>query len=286
MPLAAIPKLAADQTPQFTFRPATVDDAEQFSAWDAYRARTSALSFVRTPEQWRFEITERHADEVWKLNIFVIVNAQGEAVGYVAVRAAKEEIFYHCMSYVVGEKSSYLATFDDVLRHLKTFAEGFYATLPEMMPWNIIFDGGMPAAVDLMLQAMPGGRVLGDSYAWYLRVTDTGALIQQLAPVLETRLAESGANAYTGTLLIEFFDLTGLEITFERGKIISAVQRPFDQHEGMAGCPNHSFLNLVFGHRTMSELKHIYPEAGTRRDARVLLDALFPKQRAWLTPLA
>lgn len=286
LPFYAVPKLAKDEQPKYTFRMAALEDADRLTAWDQYRARTSRLSMVRTPDQWRFEIAGRRDNEVWKLYIHIIVNHQGEDVGYFAMRLANEFQFCACQSYVVGDQASYLDTWSDVTRQMKAHAEEYYQDKPDLMPGAIYFDSGMPEAIDAIVQATPGGRSLTNLYAWYLRVADLSIFIRQIAPVLEQRLKGSGANNYTGSLKIGYYDLTGLEITFEQGKIVDAVQRPFVLYEGDVSFPFHSFLNVLFGHRTWTELDYIYPEAGANAKARVLLDALFPKQRSWINGLA
>jgi len=241
---------------------------------------------VRTPEVWQFEIDKRHPDEVWRLHNFIIKNEQtGEDVGYVLLRAPKEFKYLGIMSYVVGEKSSYLETFDDVMRGIKAFVVDYYRDLPAMMPDAIYFDSGAPEAVDLMIQATPGGRMLPDTYAWYLRVPDYALFFRQIAPALEHRLRGSGANGYTGTFKVGFADLTGIEMTFAGGKLVDVVQRGFDLHEGDVRFPFHTFLNVVFGHHTQAELYHILPDSFANAKARVLLAALFPRQRSAIYPL-
>jgi predicted N-acetyltransferase YhbS len=286
LPFFAIPKLADDQKPKYTLRPAGVEDAEQLAQWDLYRARTCALSMPRSADLWRFEIAGRHPDEVWRLYPLVIVNTQtNEGVGYVLLRAPKEFKFYAMLSYIVGEKTSYLETFDDVMRGVKAFAEAFYREIPQFMPDVIALDSGVSEAVDTLIQSMPGGRLLPDTYAWYMRIPDIAAFIRHVAPVLERRLCDSGANCYTGSLTVAFSDLTGVEMKFEQGKIIDVVERPFDLYEGDARFAFHTFLNVVFGHRTQEELFHILPETFANGKARVLFNAMFPKQRSWLYPL-
>ena len=44
----------------------------------------------------------------------------------------------------------------------------------------------------------------------------------------------------------------------------------------------HSFLSIVFGHRTFDEVRHILPDTLANRDAAVLLDILFPKKQSMI----
>ncbi|HEX2620689.1 MAG TPA: hypothetical protein VHL11_11085, partial [Phototrophicaceae bacterium] len=157
--------------------------------------------------------------------------------------------------------------------------------LPDMPANAIVFDSGMPEAIDTFVKSTSSGRHIQNMYAWYLRVADTAAFIRHIAPVLEQRLAGSDANNYTGKLKIAYYDLTGLEITFEQGKIVDAAERKFDLYEGDASFPYYSFLNVLFGHRTFSELQTVYPEVIASPTAQILLQTLFPKQRSWINGL-
>lgn len=288
LPFYAVPALPENEQPRHTFRLATEADAEQLYAWDQYRARSARLAKIRTPDEWRFEISGRHDAEVWNAQLFIISDQAGDEVGYVMLRLPKEFKYCAVLGYVIGEKSSYLATWGDVTRHIKAFAPEFYQqqNLAHLTPDAIYFDSGSPEVVETILQATGGGRVLASNYAWYLRVEDVGRLLKHLAPALEKRLEGSVAHRYTGTLKIGFYELQGVELTFDQGKLVDAVQRPFVLHEGDVSYPFHSFLNVLFGHRTPVELHYAFPEAWANPTARVLLEVMFPKQRSWVNPLA
>jgi hypothetical protein len=46
--------------------------------------------------------------------------------------------------------------------------------------------------------------------------------------------------------------------------------------------PNHSFWNVVFGHRTLDELEYVLPDIWATSKATVLLGALFPKHPSFV----
>jgi hypothetical protein len=217
--------------------------------------------------------------------VFIITDRAGEEYGYVLVRAVKEGNWFACYSIVINENGSLINVYMDVLRGLKTFARDFYAELGKPASEAIYFSGDVPTMFDDLVLATPGGRVNPLLYAWYLRVPDLAAFIQHIAPVLERRLANSMAHGHTGTLTISLYDLTGLELTFEKGKLTKVEQRAFKLYEGDVGFPDHTFLNVLFGHRTQQEVLQLYPEAGAGPAARALLPVLFPKARAWVFPL-
>lgn len=49
-----------------------------------------------------------------------------------------------------------------------------------------------------------------------------------------------------------------------------------------AGHGRDRFLNVVFDHRTVGELRHILPKTWANTKASVLLPMLFPKRRSWI----
>jgi hypothetical protein len=52
-----------------------------------------------------------------------------------------------------------------------------------------------------------------------------------------------------------------------------------------AGFPWLTFLNVVFGHRTYEDMRHILPDIYCNANAQVLLDVLFPLKQSWLLGL-
>jgi hypothetical protein len=109
--------------------------------------------------------------------------------------------------------------------------------------------------------------------------------IEHVAPALERRLAATAQAGYTGELALDFYR-GGLRLAFESGKLIVAEdwQRPL-WGEAKAGFPPLVFSQLLFGHRSLHELRGIYPDVWAEGDAAPLLDALFPKRPSCLVPL-
>jgi hypothetical protein len=55
--------------------------------------------------------------------------------------------------------------------------------------------------------------------------------------------------------------------------------------EGDAGFPPDVFLQLLFGYRDLTELRHAFPDVWTKGEARALLPTLFPRRASWVVPL-
>lgn len=287
IPLAAIKPPKDDAAPQYRLRPATDADIPHLIAWDEYAARGHLLMTVRSEDEWRFELNGRtEPDHIWKLAVQIIEDAAGRGVGYVAMRQHGHEQWNQCLGWVVGPDSSYLATFENVLQGLKTWC---VAQKPEVERPFLTFGGAIPAVLETLMRRRYPATVRDQHYAWYLRAVSPARLICDLAPVLEARLADSPANRYTGELTINLFDLTGLHIKFDGGRI-SAKDIPLDNpkahEEADATFAWHTFLNVVFGHRSVEELQYVLPETNANGKARVLFDAMFPRMHAMLMPIS
>lgn len=282
--LSAIADLKEGDTPKFTLRPVTNDDIPDLMAFDNYYAQGCLLSMVRTAEEWYYELNQRTS--LQKFNVLIVVNDEAESIGYLAVQPSDQYPSFYVLSYIIGEKSSYLMTFDDVMRGIKQYIDTYYADKPDLKPTRIGLDSGHSVFLDKIIRKVSSGVVRDSVYAWYMRVKDVGALLRHLAPVLERRLEGSGANRYTGELKIAFYDLTGVTLTFEAGKLTSAKQVPMHENDAHAAFPYYYFLDVIFGRRSVDEITHIMPEARANRNATILLDALFPKKRSWLMALA
>lgn len=277
VPFAASPALKRDDQPEFTLRPASVVDIPDIMACDDFIAQQTLLSALRDARMWRYEILERSAGSLANADVQMIVNSDDENVGYVMLAPLnKERPVLGCWRFVVGEKASYLAVYADVLRALKAYVQDRDGSAHML---------SLPSSLHETLETLVlhsfGGRVQPFPYAWYLRVADRVRFMQRIAPVPEQRLWHSGAHRYSGTLKIGFYDFTTLELIFEDGRLTTVQQGTTDEVESLdARFPYHMWLNLVFGHRTLAELRHIMPDVYANRTGAVLLDILFPKKRS------
>jgi hypothetical protein len=120
---------------------------------------------------------------------------------------------------------------------------------------------------------------IGLPYAWYLRVPDLVDFLHHIRPVLERRLAESAAVGYSGDFRLNFYR-SGVKLQFEKGKIYGVESYlPKDFSDGDVLFPGFSFLQVLFGYKTFSELSGSQPDCGANNDhGRALVKFLFPKK--------
>jgi len=116
-------------------------------------------------------------------------------------------------------------------------------------------------------------------YAWYVRVPDLPQFLQLITPVLERRLAASPMAAYNGEVRLDFYR-GGLRLTIERGRLtaIAPWQRPIWGERQHASFPPLVFLQLLFGRRSLAELREASPDVRALPEAAAVLEALFPKR--------
>ncbi len=280
LPVSAIPKLKDDQKPKFTLRRATTEDIPNIQKWESYEQRDAGLSIIR---DWEYELNRRSRNTVITLQVFIIQMVDGDDVGFVSVHMDQIYKSLDVWHYIMGETSSYLDTFDDVMRGIKSQADTFYADLDDdKYPVRIRFDSGVSPAVYTIIRKLDNGIVRDLIYTWYIRVEDLPAFIKHIAPVLEHRLAGSGANRFTGELKVGFYKLNGITITFADGKITEVVASAMTQYEGDAALPYDTFLNILFGHRTRREMAYVLPDIYSNRKAEILFESLFPKMRSMI----
>jgi hypothetical protein len=125
-------------------------------------------------------------------------------------------------------------------------------------------------------------------YAWYLRVPDLIDFLQHIGPVLVDRLSRSAYRGHTGEVKITFYR-HGLRLVFEKGRLsgIEPWSPTPKAHSGDAAFPDLTFLQLVFGYRSLDELDYAFMDCGWKNDAAYgLINALFPKAPSEVWPIS
>jgi len=116
-------------------------------------------------------------------------------------------------------------------------------------------------------------------YAWYLRVPDLPVFLRHIGPELEARLKGSAMAGYAGALKLNCYT-SQYRLEFDEGQLTAVepyrAQRFFD---GDAFFPGLTFLQLLFGYRSLEELRHAFSDCFAEEEKyALLLDILFPKR--------
>jgi hypothetical protein len=177
---------------------------------------------------------------------------------------------------------AWLAAAPAILRHLALAGRRLELATKEALAW-LYFRLGSEHPIYQALPTLlsPAGR----EYAWYVRVPDTAAFINHIAPALEFRLRRSVAAGHSGELLLNFYR-DGVRLVLTEGRV-AAEPWPEASHDlGSASFPDLTFLKILFGYRSIENVKTAFPDCRVKtEDARVLLEALFPKQTSLIWPV-
>jgi hypothetical protein len=278
----AIPTLKAGQAEAYRLRPLTLDDLPFVMPLYERECARWLVVCPRPEWLWRHTLTGYSPDS-WETRPFrVIETAEGRAVGYVAGSRDVFRKMYAISEIVVVEGQSLRAVMPSVMRAMKdlALAEG-EASQKEVVGLYLRFGREHP-----VFDAIPEmASVNRPPYAWYLRVADVPGFLRHVAPALEARLARSHLAGHTGELKVNEYQ-GGFRMVFENGTL-TAVEpwRRADGEEESASFPPLVFLQLLFGFRSLAELRYAYADCTANDEAAVLLEGLFPRQASFVIPV-
>lgn len=287
---AKIPKLKPDEEEPYRVRPAVETDIAIIDRLYRQGCQRYALNCEWDESLWRYELLGKHRDNANRSELRVIERQDGQVVGFLAHWSRNWGDRLAAFRYELLPGVSYGAVTPVVLRYLCAAGQAnseAEATGGEVKPCNLVelsFGQDHPA-----YQTMPS--VLNQKrrpYAWYMRVPDLPAFLRHISPVLEARLAESPLAGHSGELTITFYR-SGLLLGFEAGKLtkVEAWQPQPHGHSGDVGFPGLTFLHLLFGHRSLDELRYFYPDCWWDFDsAYALLNAMFPRKPSVIWPVS
>ncbi len=291
-----IPEKQGDAAEPYALRPATSDDIPQLTALYNQRRPTSLVWHDAIPAYWQFMTSfwddpdTRSRDAVtlgWYGRYYMLVRQDKAVVGSVWLGTRRWGRGLDAGPELSLDPQVNRAEIVPVLlRALRTQAmqtPGVNADTPACSEiiWQL---GRSNSFYDLLGEAL-APRV-EPPYAWYVRIADVPAFLRHIAPVLEERLANSVLAGYTGELKIDCYR-GGLYLRFAQGKLdqVEPWRPPIYGDEATAGSPALTLLQLLLGYRSLDELRAIYPDVWASDKARLLLEALFPKQHSMVEPL-
>jgi hypothetical protein len=121
-------------------------------------------------------------------------------------------------------------------------------------------------------------------YGWYIRVPDVAAFIRHIAPALERRIARGPLAGLTRSLTFDFYT-SGLRLDFQAGRLAQADNLPHGVEKPDGFFPPLVFLKLLFGYRSLSQIRSSFPDAYMSPDATPIVEALFPRKPSWMVEL-
>ncbi len=269
----------------YHLRHATASDARFLSDLDRRARMRYLLTASRDEVLWRYEVAGRDPESDESLEVRIVEDAKGNLTGYVCHARDLRNGALEVYGYELTNGVSWLEVTPFVLNEL--VETGHKRAPGEEKLASLTFVLGEDHPLHEAIPEPPLYRLdRHGHYAFYVRVPDLPGFLRRIAPVLEQRLAASVAAGHTGKLEVSFYG-GGLRIELERGKL-SGVEdwSPTVEEGGDAAFPDLTFLQLLFGHRSLEELDRAFADCSPGEgDARVLLRALFPRRPSDLWPV-
>jgi hypothetical protein len=277
-----VPKLKEGEDEPFHFRPAREEDLPFVAnLYDLGRARYR-VSCVRDAAMWRRELTTPANSEA-RRELVVIETAGGQPVGLLIHPPILWGGVAVANWYEVGPGTSWLAVTPAVMRYLWAAGQDIGARQGKPLDAFAFMLGpehpAYVAAGSHLVRTRP-------PYAYYVRVPDLPVFLRHVAPALEQSLAGSPAAGHSGELELSFYR-SGLRLVLEAGRL--ADVQPWDPpfvEAGDAHFPGLTFLQLLFGYRSLEELRYAFPDCWAGDEAIPVLAGLFPKQVSNVWPVS
>lgn len=233
-----------------------------------YSASAAGLDVypLRDEATWRYLLASERPDAMCH-QTWLVTGEAGATLGYFRVAE------YHFHAELTVDEASPLPVDAalTVLNHLKALAE---ARNEPGLRFNL------PAHHDLArLTHAYNGHDRG-AYAWQLMIPDIPALVRGVAPALERRLAASMFAGLTRDLRISFFR-EAFTLRFVEGRLVEVTDLTGEGGADVS-MPVQAFTPLVMGWRSLEQLHEQYPDLGAWGHTRLLMETLFPPQRAWV----
>ena len=279
-----VPKLEAGQVEPCGFRPAVEADLPFITTVYLDGHARYPIACVRDESIWHYELRGRNPLATQPL--LIIERRNGEPLGFIRhqTRLGKR-LGFTVTCYELKPGASWLEitpvvirlmwqTGQEIARQSGKACTAFSFDLGEAHPVNVVFKERLPKVYR--------------SYAWYLRVSDLPGFVRHIAPALEKRLASSYACGYTGEKCVSFYR-GGLRLVFEQGRIAEVEPwKPASQvAEGDIAFPGLTFLQLLFGYRSLEDLRGSFADCWwNSNETRALFEALFPKKPSQVVALS
>src|SRR5574341_623174 len=274
-----VPRLKEGETAQYRIRPAVEAVLGFIASLYASSCQRYRLSCIWDEALWRYELDGKSPDNVERQELRVIETLDGSPVGYLAhppFNWAKGILVAFAFEVAPGYSWSEITPV--VIRYLEATGEAYAAQKGKDEFTSFGFWLGADHPVYSVTQTrLPRVR---RPYAWYLRLIDVPGFIRRIAPALEKNLAGSPFAGHTGELKLTFFR-SGMKLAFEKGRLAGVEAWKPEPHgySGDASFPDLTFLQLLFGYRSLDELGYAFADCRWGDDdAYGLLNALFPKQ--------
>ena len=271
-----IPRLKEGEPEPYLIREAREDDLPFVAELYAESQKRYAISCQRGLEVFKYELNVQDKRNADHYPLQIIESQDGQRIGYFHLLNRLDKTTILCVTYELKDGISWLEVSPSVVRRVWEIGQEYAKQENTACNSFAFLLGESHPVYDTLGDALPAMR---DPYAWYLRVADLPGFIRHIAPALEKRLNESLAVGYSGELKLNFYR-DGLRLVFERGRLTCVESwKPQADEKHSAAFPGLTFLQIVFGYRSLTELEQSFPDCyWNNNEARVVLNAIFPKR--------
>ena len=281
-----VPKLEEGQEEACRLRPVSESDLPFIAELYAHGNRRYPVACVRDETLWRYELFGKSEKNVNRWAVSLIETSEGEPMGYLAhsthLRLRQGRVWVR--AYELKQGVSWLAVTPSVVRCLWALGEEWAAQDAEQEMETFSFSLGVEhPAYDVFHGRLPH---TSPPYAWFVRVPDLQRFLLHIAPALDQRLAGSPLVGHRGEVQISFYR-HGLRLVIDAGRVVRVEPwQPTPEQGGDAAFPDLTFLQLLFGYRSLDELDHAFADCWASSNARAVLQSLFPKRPSNVWPVS
>jgi hypothetical protein len=252
-----------------TVRHATLDDVAFLARVEAAALNAPILSGLRGPSGWELELRRRLG--ALPCCVVNIVEHEKTAIGYLVHdhRPSRGELL-SVRAFELLPGHSWLDPTSAMLTHLREWlgrepvGRGVRFAIPNDHP-------ALRAASTRL------GRGPGGPSGLYVRVPDLVAFLDAVSAVLETRIATSAVEGFSGEVRVDLYT-ESLRFTFAAGRLTSIERGATSVHDSDVSLPVDAFLQLILGNRGLADLERGIADCHINTDAgNALFDALFPR---------
>lgn len=265
-------------------RPAERRDVPFLARAYGTAAQRYALFCSRDEATWEFEAFRRRADNGPGGYEVSVAERSGVRVGVVVTYA---RLWWNRLFVLACELEAEVngrLTAEALLERLHALGRA-YAIRDETAYEGVSFWLGEQHPVYPHLQAASEIREQG--LAWYVRIPDLVRFVRHVAPALDRRLARSSATGREESLALSFYR-SGLRLSLRGGRIAwVGPWTPDATGPPDVSFPPSTFLQLLFGYRSLADLEYAFPDCVVHNEsARPLLAALFQTRPSFVWALA
>ncbi|HUP28056.1 MAG TPA: GNAT family N-acetyltransferase [Chloroflexia bacterium] len=276
------PKLKEGEIEQYALKPAEDADIPFMQEMYSQACARSLVSCVIDEQTWSYMLHGLSDLNFTRLDWKIIQASNGEPAGLCGIRPKLWDTALPVMFYEVKKGVPWTAVTPGVMRALWAEGEKIKEAGKQLTQVYMRLGAEHPS-YDILHSALPEPR---KPYAFYVRVPDVPAFIEKIKPALERRIERSPLAGYTGELKLNFYT-EGVRLEMKDGHITSVeAWKPDQPGDGDAAFPNFTFLQPLFGYRSLEELEHAYVDCWVSNDTtRAVVETLFPKQQSHVWPL-